>query len=823
MTIKAPFNFVPLSDKVFFPEWAKQISHDIPFEDGESGIIELKITAETPIFVRNGHCKQDTEDQNDRYKSFSNEDGKYFIPATSVKGAIRNVLEIISFGKMHVDKSAVFAQRDWDNRTLYPLKQQQKNIHCGWLVRADKIKREQNGSFKLGNWIIQSDRIVPDKEGYYIIDCGEPNRIGHNRIDEYLGGDTFRKKFSQASKADLTKEVTLHGKIFDPKTAIYKYELTRECRLENIGFEVDTDFSNNYGRNCVKVAETGNIKGSIVFTGQPDTWKWKRPKKFTPDAGKFYDFVFKEPESEGKLFPVSIDKFNHFKFIYSESKDWTYAKERLETERGIPVFFRIESDKISDFGLAYLYKLPYDNSPLDLLSQGSYAIHSQDSPDLAECMFGHINDEKKLKGRIQFSNAFSKNAIQAEMGVSLSLSSPKASYYPMYIKQKGRNGKTERYLTYNDGTLSGWKRYPVKKSACPCSSDNVNIDTVIFPVKEDAVFQGEIRFHNLKEVELGALLSALTFHNSSGCYHQIGQGKPYGYGKVSINCNLCGALENREKEFMAKFEEEISSNLGFDWHDRLELRELFSMAHNEITPSDVLFDYMHMDVNRDQNEFLIAKKQYEFLELYTALKEEKPYVPLSLKEELMRMREKERMALKQKEEDEERLKTELINNEFIKILTNAEQICTEEQMFKENIDSGILICNNILNEIEKYWKEYSVSPALFPQRIKVEELINKRVLELQQKKANTVSLPDRLSSINNIKTILGGTKTWMKMNNIGVLSEKDAEFLKGKLANIYNAMKHREQKEWCDIKKLNELIPLIGEVATEEWIKNTII
>ena len=55
--IKAPFNFVPLNEKVFFPDWADQISHDIPFSDGESGEIELELEAQTPIFVRNGHTK----------------------------------------------------------------------------------------------------------------------------------------------------------------------------------------------------------------------------------------------------------------------------------------------------------------------------------------------------------------------------------------------------------------------------------------------------------------------------------------------------------------------------------------------------------------------------------------------------------------------------------------------------------------------------------------------------------------------------------------------------------------------------------------------
>jgi hypothetical protein len=41
MSIKSPYNFVPAptEDQVFKPEWADQVSHDIPFSDGESGEI----------------------------------------------------------------------------------------------------------------------------------------------------------------------------------------------------------------------------------------------------------------------------------------------------------------------------------------------------------------------------------------------------------------------------------------------------------------------------------------------------------------------------------------------------------------------------------------------------------------------------------------------------------------------------------------------------------------------------------------------------------------------------------------------------------------
>lgn len=58
--INAPYNFVPLSDTVVTPEWAHQVSHDLPFKDGISGELELTIEALSPIMV-GGEQKQGTE------------------------------------------------------------------------------------------------------------------------------------------------------------------------------------------------------------------------------------------------------------------------------------------------------------------------------------------------------------------------------------------------------------------------------------------------------------------------------------------------------------------------------------------------------------------------------------------------------------------------------------------------------------------------------------------------------------------------------------------------------------------------------------------
>ena len=98
--IKAPFNFVPVNDTPYLPKWANQISQDLPFKDGLSGKLKLRIIAETPIFV-NDRVQDDNLEPCEFCHILDPEGIKhYFIPGTSIKGVLRNVLEILSFGKM---------------------------------------------------------------------------------------------------------------------------------------------------------------------------------------------------------------------------------------------------------------------------------------------------------------------------------------------------------------------------------------------------------------------------------------------------------------------------------------------------------------------------------------------------------------------------------------------------------------------------------------------------------------------------------------------------------------------------------------------------
>ena len=106
MSIPSLYNFVPLSSTVIYPKWADTVSHDMPFSDGVSGAIDIKAIAHSPIYVRNnGNFPENNVDRNnlEQYRKFFSMGNAYYIPGSTFKGTIRNVIEIISFSRIRID------------------------------------------------------------------------------------------------------------------------------------------------------------------------------------------------------------------------------------------------------------------------------------------------------------------------------------------------------------------------------------------------------------------------------------------------------------------------------------------------------------------------------------------------------------------------------------------------------------------------------------------------------------------------------------------------------------------------------------------------
>lgn len=315
--IKAPYNFVPLEETAFYPEWANHISQDIPFKDGVSGSIEYTMEAKTPIFVRNGYT-----DRNNPDATFSHTtDGRYFIPGTSVKGEIRNVLEILSFGKMTRVQDARFGIRDLNNKQYRNLV---KGVHCGWLFR-DK-KNDENCTYKL-------------------IDCGIPYRIAPKIIDSLFG----KKLYEFKSNFMMNSHNANRGREDLIRSSYYKYNEILGLNLKgsenceqllkeslHISFNPKTD---DCGRKIADPDKKGALSGTIIVTGQPDKRQRKNDEKDgkLKWTGKNFEFVF--PDS-GKKLDVDAQVVEDFISIHKNNFDFiTLWEENLHHDYKIPVFF----------------------------------------------------------------------------------------------------------------------------------------------------------------------------------------------------------------------------------------------------------------------------------------------------------------------------------------------------------------------------------------------------------------------------------------------------------------------------------------------------
>ncbi len=592
--VKSPYNFVPApsEDQVFKPEWANQVSHDIPFEDGQSGELDITITAETPIFIRNGHSIEDhgiyekwKKDENikltdiekkylERYLSFSNIDGRFFIPATSIKGMLRNVLEIISFSRMRqVDSSPFYGLRDMNNKD-YKFETNQKELKSGWLKLVN------------GNWIVEEVQHV---------------RISMQDIEQKY---QIRNRGIQSAKTALEKYTILNGNILNAK-----FEFVKELIKNPPGF--------NYGK-LYKFSESGDFSGTIVLYGNI--------------GNKHYDFVF------GKDVINTHDVENSL-ISNMEKLDqplWDFHKKSNQ----IPIFFKTEGNKVKHFGFSKLYRLNNGNRIANLSPIAGY----KEGKDLAELIFGYSDEENEsLKGRLFISNAFcSGNIVQQKNTETRVLSTPKPSYYPSYLKQDSFNadGSIKSYKTYvnKSSELAGFKRYPVHQNIkLNGNNENENIPSSFIPLPAGTVFNCKIRFHNLKKIELGALLSAITFHNNLDFSHSIGGAKPYGFGKVKIDNKMIKAeYLDTLSDFESKMDWHVCKEVHENkkWISSPQIIELFANAKGNLT-NDRFLVYPQLEKPNEFNNIKNANKYLVPTSIANGIPTIKPFKSQKLLDELI--------------------------------------------------------------------------------------------------------------------------------------------------------------------------------------------
>lgn len=518
--ISSPYNFVPLNLNVFIPEWNDKVSHDIPFSDGESGIIRLKIKNLTAMHISGGKDKD-----NISFPCHLMKDGKrqYFIPATSIKGMIRSVAEVLSFAKLNQYNEDYFGYRIFMNPKSEDYKryhQEMEDPLCGFLT----MENDENHGTVLK-----------------IHSCGKPERV----------------EISQLSKIDFESE----------------------------------------GKTLVK---SGEMHGK------------KHEHLFGPKSGEIF------------IVPSEVEK--QFRTIYKPNRDFETKWKILKNGGELPVFFHLDHDgKVKHLGLSKNYRLPYLKNVKEGINQTCKNVKGRkvEGYDMIETLFGYTNSAKEnasLKGRVQFGHAFTQDVIEDDslFEVKGVLGQPQASFTPLYLKQKN----TGSFASYNDPDLeiAGRKRYRVHANDVitnvPAGNGNEGVTSTLMLIPAGHTFELAIAVHNLKPAEIGLLLSALTFHNTSSAHHNLGMAKSYGYGKIAVqDIKLDGFESDDISSYLKAFEWQMCNftiaTQSVEWSQSEQVRKLVSIASDHTDKLDI----MTLEGYKE------AKKNVNFNQVTDAMKE----------------------------------------------------------------------------------------------------------------------------------------------------------------------------------------------------------
>ena len=727
MKITSPYNFVPLNQQVFYPDWAEQASQDLPFKDGLDVSLDIKLTNVSPLFTRNG-----SKDGKDTFSShIIGENGKrqYFIPATTIKGMLREIVEIMTFGKMQEGK-------DYQNR------------YFGYrdLANDNKKNRPRSNEYKKKVEQGKPGWLYKEADNYYFAPCsGKVEKIAKNELKQLFPS-------------------------YESDPSIWKSNVSVETKGVYPSYP-EIKKKDNYYR--------------IVCTGKIHD--------------KQFEMLF--PSEEDMTIMIDEKTIQTFFDIYDATPGFSEAKdgkgcyiEALEKGEKIPVFY-LDKDGQTSLGMSRNFKLPCKYN----IQQQVEVLQKADinRPDFAETLFGYTGKETSLKGRVQISHAFMEgDVVDSELieknGI---LGSPKASYYPIYLKQHH-----SPYKTYDENEgIAGRKLYRVHTKdttiPLPLNENNPNVESSFKTIPQGQNFHFRITMHNVKEVELGAVLAALTFNHTTGVYFNIGMAKSFGFGKCEIEENGIKLNGTNEKidHYLQVFEKQMSA-FTYEYN-----QQLWAQTESITQLVNILGEHDDSEVHMmDMDEY--GDSKFEKRNPFNQLKEKgTPIVSMLTEEDKEEIRE---LALKAKGERAQKEARKSLKEKYdlAKSCVEAKDFQEAKKHYNDIIDEllkkGINIQeeNQIIADIdakiaeqEEEAKQQADQAALMEQANKLAAGLGATLDKLAGDGVNY--------SIKDFKVCFQKVEKWLKDSKAEKLSESDAKDLYTTAARLLKEPSKKEVKE----------------------------
>lgn len=598
--VGAPYNFVSFPNKVYEYPDDKLTAHDRMEADLASGEIDYEIQAETPIIIDDGKGK---------FKKDAR--GRYAIPGSTIRGLIRNNVQILGLSGFEedIDDYALMYRN-----VAYGAEKKRYNMVLGLPPGTDDSAQSNN----IGVLLNVRAGYVSNEKGKYIIyqTCVDSIKEEFKKMNYYVLSE--RKIIGDY----LNDSENFQYKVFRPKGKSILQHKFEEFRREEKKGRVQYIGGKNpdYKPYCIQVSYRVEDKKDIVAVGEPGEYEnegvavstgkmnQKKAVYIIPQIDKSKTAI-EIPERDIRAFQIDMKKKEKTLKQFGGRQYFDLP----EPGKMKPIFYVQSIDRLY-FGFTPRLRLFYDHTIKEGLKQKT----KNGQIDYNKAMFGYASPNGSYRSKISFSDAVVQGEGKELDRKSWILAEPKPTSYLDYLKPDGNQG-----VTYNkDGfELRGVKQYWLHNKLADGAENMKNKDKVASTFQalgKGTKFVGKIRFRNLTQDELGLLLWAVRLNPDS--FMNVGKAKAYGYGNISVKItdakrldltaaySLEGSLDMNPFKCIdidgaiEEYKKEIGRFLGDKSIDELpHIKEFFLMKDSKNIPDNEKTRYMKIDAKEYQS------------------------------------------------------------------------------------------------------------------------------------------------------------------------------------------------------------------------------
>ncbi len=617
--VGAPYNFVSFSDNVF--EYKQPlVAHNFMEEDLQTGEITYEITAKTPIIVDDGNgnfCK--------------NAKGEYAIPGSTIRGLIRNNIQILglaSFNDDIDDYSLMYRNvaKGKDKKRYaevlgakqLSIEGEEKKYSVGVLTNVSAGYVEKQGEkYVIYKTVIDTIGKEFQKINYYVL---SERKVVNEYLKSEKDGTTFSYDFFLESGKSIMQHQMKEFKKEKGENLQYVGTDNKDYKpyYKKISYELSGD------RDVIAVGkpEDYKLKGYVISTGK---MKQKKAIYIIPEIDREKETI-EIPDKDIKSFQIDLKKRETI--LNGKGIGGKEFFDLPKKEGEIKPIFYIELAGRLYFGFTPRLRLFYDNS----IKVGLNESHKVSKIDYSKSLFGYSNPDGNYKSKLSFSDAIAYGEdILEEEERKLILAEPKPTSYRDYLKPAdNKKVEKEKAVTYNDNfKLRGVKQYWLHEEivSTELDKDKQKVASSIKPLASGSKFVGKVRFQNLTKDELGLLLWSIQLNENSAM--NVGKAKPYGYGVISVKITEAKIINKKEayklnslnlqpfenipiNEMISYYKDGMKKYLnGKEIDDLLHIKEFFMIKDITLMPKPGTIKYMSIERKVTINEKIETKNEYQ--------------------------------------------------------------------------------------------------------------------------------------------------------------------------------------------------------------------